>query len=829
MTTPTTVLEHALAYAERGWAVFPLAAGTKVPRAGSHAYQDATRDPEKIREMFAGKPFLNLAIATGRVSGVFILDIDAKTGGPDTVMDWSESGLVLTETLLQRTGSGGRQYVYKLPEGITVPSNAGIIGDGIDLRGEGGYAAIPPSKRSDGGVYEWLTDLEPVDPPAWLIEKITVGRTTTPADGDPMGLTADDVRETTLAGHQGAALGQQNDVACHLIGCELVRGTPPEKIVADALEWGRRCRPPADPERLAGILERLLKKQIAKKDVAGQADDYVEAIVTMPQATITDEGWQPFPVDALPAVAAAYVNGLAKSMSADPALIALPMLASMAAAIGNSRAVSIHGDWQEPSILWTAVVCESGTQKTPAYLKGTAFIQELNSKLALVNKEDQERFERETRDHEAALMLWKQAVRSKEGTSEPPPIPPAPPITRATVTNDTTIECLATRLGENPRGLLLARDELSGWLSSFDRYSGGGSTSGDAAAWLSMFNACPLIVDRKTSGRLIVDRASMSITGGIQPGILARAIGDEHQENGLLPRFLLASPPRRLKKRPPKSTGSDITGPARIMIETLHGLPMIDGGPAQIPLDGAADDVWWTFHDEHAVRVHQAYGFTASLLSKIEAAAARLALVVHLGRAAGGERVSWEAVDATSMARGVTLAKWFAAEGLRVHGATVGKQVDGPADDLLRMIRDAGGVISDREIGQRRRRFRDAGERGRVIGRLVSARLVETFTQGHEGAGRPGLWVRIARETVASVHAIQKNADETELCECAPCVPSEKTKTGSPPTEDGETPAPENALPRAHSQNSESVAKDANVCTDPPASTAPGRVRRALR
>ena len=54
--------------------------------------------------------------------------------------------------------------------------------------------------------------------------------------------------------------------------------------------------------------------------------------------------------------------------------------------------------------------------------------------------------------------------------------------------SDTTVEALAPILRVNPRGLLLARDELAGWIGSFDRYSGKGKSGADAANWLSMLS-----------------------------------------------------------------------------------------------------------------------------------------------------------------------------------------------------------------------------------------------------------------------------------------------------------------------------------------------------
>ena len=70
MTNDT--LRHALAYAARGWPVFPCQPGQKIP-ATSHGYRDATTSPRQITEWFTRHPGRNLAIATG-TPGPDVLD-----------------------------------------------------------------------------------------------------------------------------------------------------------------------------------------------------------------------------------------------------------------------------------------------------------------------------------------------------------------------------------------------------------------------------------------------------------------------------------------------------------------------------------------------------------------------------------------------------------------------------------------------------------------------------------------------------------------------------------------------------------------------------------
>ena len=151
-----TLLDAALRYAERGWKVFPLAAGSKLPRQGSRGFLDATDDQAVIRSWWGKAPHLNIGMATGTASGVFVLDIDGEPGAA-WIMEQTERGNVLPDTLCQRTGGrGGRQYFFKMPAGVSIGSNAGVIAEGVDLRGDGGYVVLPPSKITGGGLYGWL-------------------------------------------------------------------------------------------------------------------------------------------------------------------------------------------------------------------------------------------------------------------------------------------------------------------------------------------------------------------------------------------------------------------------------------------------------------------------------------------------------------------------------------------------------------------------------------------------------------------------------------------------------------------------------------------------
>ena len=123
---------------------------------------------------------VNMGILTGRCSGnVFVIDLDTHTH-PETAGAWWQGqvekntggeGII---TPCQKTGGGGIQMLFRAPVGWLVPTNKTSIG--VDIRGQGGFAVMPPSKH-EKGVYEWLPGNEPwivpiADAPGWLIEAV---------------------------------------------------------------------------------------------------------------------------------------------------------------------------------------------------------------------------------------------------------------------------------------------------------------------------------------------------------------------------------------------------------------------------------------------------------------------------------------------------------------------------------------------------------------------------------------------------------------------------------------------------------------------------------
>lgn len=165
------MIEQVISYVNRGWAVFPCK--DKIPLT-AHGYKDASKDVEQIRRMFAGHQNPNAAIATGKVSGIFVVDIDVKNGagGDDSLKELEREHGELPHTVEAITWSGGRHIFFKYPEkGIGCKTG---IRPGIDIRGDGGYVIAPPSVI-EGRSYAWEVSHLPedtmiADAPGWLLE-----------------------------------------------------------------------------------------------------------------------------------------------------------------------------------------------------------------------------------------------------------------------------------------------------------------------------------------------------------------------------------------------------------------------------------------------------------------------------------------------------------------------------------------------------------------------------------------------------------------------------------------------------------------------------------
>ncbi len=136
----------------------------------------ATTDPVAIEEFWWNHKGDNVAIATGAGSGIFVLDIDVRNGGGDSLDTLIHQHGRMPDTLEAVTGSRGRHFYFQHP-GVTVPNMVGLLA-GIDVRGDGGLVVAPPSIHVSGKHYVWdgMDGLESdiAAAPAWLLEIIMV-------------------------------------------------------------------------------------------------------------------------------------------------------------------------------------------------------------------------------------------------------------------------------------------------------------------------------------------------------------------------------------------------------------------------------------------------------------------------------------------------------------------------------------------------------------------------------------------------------------------------------------------------------------------------------
>lgn len=667
------MLYHALAYAEKGYAVFPCQPREKTPLT-PHGHNDASNDELNIISWWSRWPDANIGLAL-KPSDLLVVDLDRHPGKPDGIEEFKKlkgDNAYPQIPPLSNTGGNGIQLFFRRPGGRIKAKPA----PGIDVK-PNGYVILPPSVHPSGKPYLWakgrsLLESDPVDCPDWLLAFIVNNDAP-----DPDGL------QQAGPGQYPDSSGERiiercafmrhvaQEAAClpepdwyHGIGVlaytveapEIVHrysagypGYSPDETDAKIDHWRRdgkgppTCRTIQEKCGDAFCASCPYRKAIKSPIVLGYAPTPPESAGRLMR----------FPADALPAVMRDYALTAADAIQCPVDYIACGLLAVASLLIGANQRVRLGPEWEQAANLWIAFVGEPSSKKSPALEKALAIVREIEKGLAAQNARERGQYDLGMVEYDADLALWK-----KNRTGDPP-VKPDKPVLKRLTTTDTTVEALGDLLAQNPHGVAMVCDELSAFMRAMNQYKGG--RGADRSHYLAMWNNAPLTIDRKNKDPIVVHRPFLSIVGGVQPDVLAE-LANDGQQDGMKERFLYACPPPIID---PPHNGRKI--PDEIRNALARCLRAIYNARTQettiTPLSPDAQALFLDARTEwhnaiHSPTVAETDAESQAYFVKMESNLGRLAMALHAIRRASGEETA-DAIQADTMRRAKTLADYF--------------------------------------------------------------------------------------------------------------------------------------------------------------------------
>ena len=336
---------------------------------------------------------------------------------------------------------------------------------------------------------------------------------------------------------------------------------------------------------------------------------------------------------------------------------AMGYLSACASLIGGKRRIKPYATsaWSEPCILWCGVVGDPSSRKSPPLDQVTERLRHLERDGAEKHKQDLREWRTTCERAKAERDTWAKQV--KEAAKDGHPTPPEPigaaepdePHRRRTMVMDATPEAVGAILAGNPMGTLHFRDELAGWLMSFDRYSPGGREF-----WLEAYGGRPFVIDRKgAKAPLLIPFNGVSVVGGIQPAKLASALLDA-PDDGLVARFLWAWPDKCAFHRPVQAADLDTLEHIYRALEGLRWGTDSEGRQCAVTLrlSEPAARVFEEWQTDNSAVDEDAGSLFKSFVGKMDGVVLRLALVAELSRWAicGGDEPREVSIDALTAA-----------------------------------------------------------------------------------------------------------------------------------------------------------------------------------
>ena len=637
-----------------------------------HGSKDATTDLEKIQGAWGspqGTTPRNIGIATGEKYNLVVVDVDDPA-------KWNElldnHGYKVPPCPKVTTGKGFHLYFsYPGTRGISNSTNKSM---GFDIRSNGGYVVAPPSNHLSGEVYTLENNESLVNCPElpnWVFDLLTEDKANKAAakktantkldfntsklaanDPSPYGMKA---LERECQAIVSAPQGTRNDLlnkACFNIGGLVAGGEIDNYLALNYL---------TQAAKQSGLPTEEIAKTLASGFKAGKDNPRTapEAQGSISQGVAESLTWdktkelkaellpvKPLDPEMLPNTMRDYITDIAERMdNSSPDYVAVGVMVALATLIGRKLSIlpKQHDTWLVVPNLWGAAIGRPSAKKTPSLTSAMAPLHTFESKefqkhgiamqehigkvklAKLTEKVTEKKFKQmhsDGKSEEADSMLLKSLGMEPE----------QPPACKRFIVNDATVEKLGELLGSNPMGVLLFRDELTGWLNTLDKPD----RASDRAFYLECWSGTgSFTYDRIGRGTQRIESATLSLMGGIQPGKLIPYLTAQKEgkgDDGLIERFqLMVYPDPQPYKHVDRPPNAQALRNATSIFAMLDDLPGELNNPTILKFSPEAQRMFNTWYDNNQKLVR-----SATLTPQLESHLAKyvslfpsLALIIH--------------------------------------------------------------------------------------------------------------------------------------------------------------------------------------------------------
>ena len=387
-----------------------------------------------------------------------------------------------------------------------------------------------------------------------------------------------------------------------------------------------------------------------------------------------------FPLEIFPKAIRDIIEALEEYENYNVDFTSASFLTVFAAAMGNTWSVRFMTGWVSRPIIYMVLVGSPSCGKTPPLQQAVAPLLKLDGEYDMIYCKEMETYRR-----------WERmSAKQRERHSLPEEM--EMPQRKCHVVVDSTVEALIGALRDNPRGVLIYKDEIDSLLSNFNRYN-----SSDEGYFLSLFSGTPFKYSRKSNNEhIFLANPYCSIIGTTQPGRLGEQFGGKRMMNGFSSRFLKVYP--EIDKMP---SWNDTAMPDGVLEEWERIIRKVITVTPSTDQEGKATSIELLFSQEAKLRVIQwkdevnnkAYAETDSdavraLCGKLETYLIRFCLVIQIMHGICGES-GMDEIEPRTAELAIRLTEYFRNMESRIAPEIETGILDNRFTELLGNLRDS--------------------------------------------------------------------------------------------------------------------------------------------